>query len=229
MEAQKSDDAPAMPVPGAFAKALQLILGQTSPVALLTGGGLARIVIIVGHTRSDTYCEALGESYALGAAAAEHETKLVVTSKMAFDPILHVGFERVQPLEPDLKVAHDAMLAADHLVLIFPLWLGTLPAILKGFLERVLQPELVGPSKQGKFVKLLKGKSARVIITMGMPGFVYRWWFGAHALKMLKRNILGFMGARPIRSTIYGYVEGASAERRRRWLLDVEAMGQRAD
>ncbi len=120
------------------------------------------------------------------------------------------------------------MRAADHLVIIFPLWLGTLPALLKGFLERVLQPELVEPAKHGKFVKLLRGKSARVVVTMGMPGFVYRYWFGAHALKMLKRNILGFMGVRPIRSTIYGYVEGASAEHRRKWLNEIEEFGRRA-
>src|ERR1700680_1616959 len=113
---------------------------------------------------------------------------------MTFDPVLHEGFMRMQPLEPDLKSAHDAMISADHMVIIFPLWLGTLPAILKGFLERVLQPDLVEPAKQGKFVKFLKGKSARVIITMGMRGFIYRWWFGAHALKMLTRNILAFVG-----------------------------------
>ena len=120
------------------------------------------------------------------------------------------------------------MRAADHLVIIFPLWLGTLPALFKGFLERVLQPELVEPAKRGQFVKLLKGKSARVIVTMGMPGFVYRFWFGAHALKMLKRNILGFMGVRPIRSTIFGYVEGVSAERRAAWLRELAELGQRA-
>ncbi|HTS38999.1 MAG TPA: NAD(P)H-dependent oxidoreductase [Xanthobacteraceae bacterium] len=187
---------------------------------------MKRIVIVVGHSRPNTFCEALAESYAKGAQAAGHEVKLFVTCKMAFDPILHEGFNEIQPLEADLKAAHDAMLAADHLVLIFPLWLGTLPAILKGFLERVLQPDLVGPSRQGKFVRLLEGKSARVIITMGMPGFIYRWWYGAHALKMLKRNILRFMGVSPIRSTIYGNVEGAGPERRARWLRDVEAMGR---
>ncbi len=189
---------------------------------------MARIVIIVGHARTATFCEALGESYARGAKAGGHDVSLFVTSRMTFDPILHEGFERVQPLEPDLLAAHDAMMAADHLVLIFPLWLGTLPAILKGFLERVLQPDLVEFSKQGKFAKLLKGKSARVIITMGMPGFVYRWWFGAHALKMLKRNVLRFMGVAPIRSMIYGNVEGVGAEGRRRWLAKMEELGRRA-
>lgn len=189
---------------------------------------MARIVVIVGHARTSTFCEALGESYVRGAKAGGHAVKSFVTSRMTFDPILHEGFERVQPLEPDIQAAHDAMMEADHLVLIFPLWLGTQPAILKGFLERVLQPDLVEASKTGRFVKLLKGKSARVIITMGMPGFIYRWWFGAHALKILKRNILRFMGVAPIRSIVYGNVEGAGVEVRRRWLMQVEELGRRA-
>jgi putative NADPH-quinone reductase len=137
---------------------------------------------------------------------------------MAFDPVLREGFERVQPLEPDLQPAHDALLAADHLVIIFPLWFGALPAILKGFIERVLQPDLIEPARQRRFVRILRGKSARIIVTLGMPGFVYRWWFGAHALKMLRRNILGFIGVRPIRSSILGNIEGVGAEGRRRWL-----------
>ena len=82
---------------------------------------------------------------------------------MTFDPILHEGFARIQPLEPDLQAAHDAIMEAGHLVLIFPLWLGTLPAIFKGFLERVLRPDLVEPSKKGKYTKIFKGKSARVM------------------------------------------------------------------
>jgi putative NADPH-quinone reductase len=189
---------------------------------------MSRIVIVVGHPRANTFCEALGESYAQGARSSGHKAELFVTSKMAFDPILHEGFERVQPLEPDLMAAHDAMRAADHLVFIFPLWLGTLPAIFKGFLERVLQLDLVGPAKQGKFVKLLKGKSARVIISMGMPSFVYRWWFGAHALRMLQRNILRFMGVHPIHSIVYGNVEGVGPKGRREWLKNVEELGRRA-
>jgi NAD(P)H dehydrogenase (quinone) len=108
---------------------------------------MARIVILVGHARIGTFCEALGEAYKRGAQAGGHQAELFLTASMAFDPVLHEGFAELQPLEPDLKAAHDAMLAADHLVIIFPLWLGTLPAILKGFLERVLQPELVVSSK----------------------------------------------------------------------------------
>ncbi len=189
---------------------------------------MARIAVVVGHARTGTYCEALGESYARGAEAGGHQANLFITSRMTFDPILHTGFERVQPLEPDLQAAHDAMIAADHLVFIFPLWLGTMPAILKGFLERVMQPDLVGLSKQGRFPRILKGKSARIVITMGMPGFVYRWFFGAHALKMLKRNILGFVGVHPIRSLICGNIEGVGPAGRLKWLKQMEAFGRRA-
>jgi NAD(P)H dehydrogenase (quinone) len=189
---------------------------------------MSRIAIIVGHVRSATFCDALADAYKQGATAAGHHVDVFATARMTFDPILHSGFETVQPLEADLKAAHDAMLAADHLVIIFPLWLGTLPAILKGFLERVLQPDLVGPSKQGKFEKVLAGKSARVIVSMGMPGFIYRWWFGAHALKMLKGNILHFMGVTPVRATVLGNVEGVGAEGRQRWLDQIEQLGRKA-
>jgi putative NADPH-quinone reductase len=189
---------------------------------------MARIAIIVGHARHNTFCEALGRAYRRGAQAGGHDAALFVTSAMVFDPVLHEGFERLQPLEKDLAAAHDAILAADHLVIIFPLWLGTLPAILKGFLERVLQPEMVEAAKQHKFVTPLKGKSARVIVTMGMPGFIYRWWFGGYAVKMLRRNILCFVGAGPVRTTIYGNVEGVTAAHRDAWIGDVENMGRRA-
>lgn len=75
---------------------------------------MSRIAIIVGHARTDTFCEAIGEAYRSGAEAGGHHAKLFVTSKMVFDPILHEGFTKVQPLEPDLRAAHDAMMEADH-------------------------------------------------------------------------------------------------------------------
>jgi putative NADPH-quinone reductase len=189
---------------------------------------MARIAIVVGHPREGSYCEALGEHYARGAREGGHEAALFVTGKMKFNPILHEGFDRPQPLEPELQAAHDAILSADHLVFIFPLWLGDVPAILKGFLERVLQPDLVEPSKQKRFVRLLKGKSARIIVTMGMPGFVYHWWFRSYALKLLRRNILGWMGVKPVFSTVHGSVEAVGLRRRERWLRGARKLGRRA-
>jgi NAD(P)H dehydrogenase (quinone) len=189
---------------------------------------MARIVVIVGHALSQSYCAALGEAYVRGAESAGHEVALFNTANMTFDPVLRGAYRKLQPLEPDLVAAHDAMKAADHMVLIFPLWMGTLPAIFKGFLERIVQPDVFEPAKTGQLVKPWRGKSARVVMTMGMPAFIYRWYFGAPALKMLKRHILHFLGAGPIRSTLLGSIESVSPERRTRWLADMEALGRAA-
>jgi NAD(P)H dehydrogenase (quinone) len=96
---------------------------------------MKRIVVIVGHARPSTYCEALGESYLRGAKVGGHDARLFVTSKMTFDPILHEGFSKIQQLEADLKTAHDAMLAADHLVLISRFGLGHCLRFSKAFLK----------------------------------------------------------------------------------------------
>ena len=189
---------------------------------------MARIAVIVGHARTPTYCEALGESYLRGAISGGHEAELFVTSKMNFDPTLHVGFERPQPLEPDMVKAHDAILAADHLVMVFPLWMGMLPSIFHGFLERLFQPEFVPGARQAKFPKLLKGKSVLLIVTMGMPAFVYRFWFGAYALKTLKKNVLRLLGVTKVRFLVIGSVEGIGPDGRRKWLDAVHKRGTRA-
>jgi putative NADPH-quinone reductase len=125
--------------------------------------------------------------------------------------------------------AQDAIAWADHLVLIYPLWLGTLPAIFKAFLEQALRPGFAVGGGSGGFAKRLKGKSARVVVTMGMPAFVYRWYFGAHSLKSLERNILRFCGIAPIRETLIGSVESLSEARRRAWLDRMRALGARAN
>jgi len=189
---------------------------------------MAKIAIVVGHPRRGTLCGALGEAYRDGAMTAGHSVTVISLADLTFDPILREAYVRVQPREPDLETAYGDIRAADHLVFIFPLWLGDMPALLKGFLERLLQPDLVEPAKTGHFVQVLKGKTARVIVTMGMPALVYRWWFGAHAVKLLEHNILRFMGVAPVRATIHGLVGAASASTRGRWLDGARDLGRRA-
>jgi putative NADPH-quinone reductase len=123
-----------------------------------------------------------------------------------------------------------AIVRADHLVLLYPLWLGGMPALLKGFLEQILTPGFAYAMIEGGkgWTKGLKGKSARIIVTMGMPALAFRWYFGSHSLKSLKRSILGFCGVRPIRTTLLGGIETVSDARRRRWLEKVRALGQKA-
>jgi NAD(P)H dehydrogenase (quinone) len=191
---------------------------------------MAKIMIVVGHPHVDSYCEALGKAYLRGAESGGHQAQLFMLARMNFDAILREGYRREQPLEPDLVVARQALLASDHLVFIFPLWCGDMPAIMKGFIERVLQPDMLAVQASGGKAdwKILKGKSARVIMTMGMPGWFYRWYFGAHALKLFRRNILQFAGVRPVHSTIFGLIEAVSDDTRKEWLREVEALGHQA-
>ena len=105
-----------------------------------------------------------------------------------------------------------------------------MPALLKGFLEQVFRPRFAIAKPEGgkTWKKLLKGKSARIVVTMGMPAFVYRWYFGAHSLKSLERNILGFSGVGPIKASLFGLIEASSSATRERWLAKMRALGSRA-
>ncbi len=191
---------------------------------------MAKIIVIVGHPKADSYCAALGRAYLRGAQEGGHEARLFLIGEMSFDPALREGYRREQELEPDLLDAREAFLAADHVVLIFPLWCGDMPAILKGFIERILQREVLAMRESTRTTdwKLFKGKSARIIMTMGMPGFFYRWYYGAHALKLMKRSILQFIGIHPVRATLHGMVEAVSDGTRQEWLREAEALGYAA-
>jgi putative NADPH-quinone reductase len=191
---------------------------------------MATIAIVVGHPARNSYCQALGEAYKRGAEAGGHKVHFFALSDMNFDAVLREGYRREQVLEPDLAAAREALRAGDHWVLVFPLWCGDMPAIMKGFIERILQPDLLAIQASGGKAtwKIFRDKSARVIMTMGMPGWFYRWYYGAHALKLLRRNILHFIGVRPVRSTIYGMIEAVGDEKRKEWLRAVEALGHRA-
>jgi putative NADPH-quinone reductase len=191
---------------------------------------MSKIAIVVGHSERTTFCEALGRAYAKGADAAGHEAQLFVLSEMNFDPILHHGFRKEQPLEPDLRAAYEALAWCNHLVIVFPLWCGDMPAILKGFIERILQPDLIArqDSENAMNWHIFSNKSARLIVTMGMPVTIYRWWYWGHALKLITRNILHFIGIRPVRQTLYGMIGTSRPQTRERWLHEVEALGRAA-
>lgn len=128
------------------------------------------------------------------------------------------------PVPAGLRDAQAAIVWAEHIVLIFPLWLGTMPALVKAFLEQVLRPGFTTETSGGRSIRKLKGKSARVIVTMGMPAFIYRWFYFAAGVRCLERSVLKFCGIRPVRETFIGLVEGN--ERRRRRALDkLRALG----
>jgi putative NADPH-quinone reductase len=130
----------------------------------------------------------------------------------------------------DIRDAQDTIRWAEHLVIFYPLWLGTMPALLHAFFEQTFRPGFAAePGAKGKtWEMLLSGRSARIVVTMGMPALVYRWFFRAHDLKGLERNILGFAGIGPIKESLYGLVETRSAITHDQWLAQMRALGRAA-
>jgi putative NADPH-quinone reductase len=115
------------------------------------------------------------------------------------------------------------------MVLIFPLWAGGMPALLKGFLEQIFRPDFTGTSRNPLAKKLLSGRSARVVVTMAMPALIYRWYFHAHSVKSLERNLLGMVGIGPVSETLIGMTGNMQPEVAAKWLAKLKTLGERAD
>jgi putative NADPH-quinone reductase len=193
-----------------------------------------RILIIQGHPdpAAGHLCHALAASYAEGAQAGGHRVRWTNVAEIEF-PLLRsqkAWEETAVPL--DLRQAQEDIRWAEHVVFLFPLWLGDMPALLKGFLEQVARPGFAFGRDSGDSPfaqKKLKGRSARVVVTMGMPALVYRWYFRAHSIKSLERNILGFVGIAPINETLIGMVGKLTAEDGQKWLKKLRQLGSSAE
>ncbi|MEH6435991.1 NAD(P)H-dependent oxidoreductase [Massilia sp. DD77] len=189
------------------------------------------ILIIQGHPDSarQHLCHALAEAYADGARAAGNSVETVEPARIGFALLTDAAQWQHGDVPPPLRPAQEAIARAAHIVLIYPLWLGDMPALLKGFLEQVLRPGFAiartpaNPLKAG----LLGGRSARVIVTMGMPSLVYRAFYRAHSLRSLRRNILHFVGIAPVSTTIVGGAGAMPPERAARWCARLRRLGER--
>ena len=162
------------------------------------------IVVILGHPdpHGHHFCHALAQAYIDGAKQAGHLVRTINVARLEFPLLRNMEDYRDNIPPADILEAQEKINWAEHLVFIYPLWLGSVPALLKGFLEQTFRENFIVVDREDhrRCAQLLRGKSARLLVTMGMPAFVSRWYFGAHSLKSLERNILGFSGVgQPVR------------------------------
>ena len=189
-----------------------------------------RILILDGHPdpSADRFLHALTNAYREGAEGGRHQVQVIRAADVEF-PLLRTqhDYEKEDPVDA-VRRCQDSMEWATHVVILYPLWLGSMPALLKGLLEQMLRPGFgFSTPHLGRWpVKLQSGKSARIIVTMGMPGWLYRWYFRAHSLRSLQRNILHSVGFRRVRTTVIGSVAVIGAAERRAWLEKVRALGR---
>jgi putative NADPH-quinone reductase len=181
---------------------------------------MKKILIINGNPARErkTLCASLADAYAQGAEKSGYVIKRVELAKLIFDPILHEGYNKDQPLEPDLQMLRKAMVQAEHWVLIFPLWMGLPPALVKGFLERTITRGFAFEYK-GYWPTALpafKGKSVHIIITCGMPRFIYRWLSGQPTSKALL-TLFKLCGMKVTGITVCGSVAEHSPESLKRY------------
>jgi putative NADPH-quinone reductase len=199
---------------------------------LASVGPMTRILIIDGHPDPDPgrFSHALATAYEAGASEAGHAVARIEVARIDF-PMLRTASDYRQGEPPaDIRAAQDALREAQHVVLLYPLWLGSLPSLTKAFLEQLLRPgfarEVKPDGAMGR--PLLTGRSARIVVPMAMPAWAYRWYFGAHSLRSLERNVLRFVGIGPIRRTLIGSVENLSDAKRKAWLAELAGLGRRA-
>lgn len=188
-----------------------------------------KILIINGHPDPESFNAALSDAYQKGASAAGHEVQSLNLRDLDFNPILDYGYRQRTELEPDLLKAQELILQADHLVWVYPVWWGSLPALLKGFLDRTLLPGYAFAYRENSvwWDKLLKGRSSRVIQTLDQPTWFYRWINGRPTYHVMKKMVLGFCGIRKSKFTTFGPIRNSKPEAREKWLKKVENLGRK--
>lgn len=188
-----------------------------------------RVLVILGHPNARSFCGAMSQQYAEAARAAGHQVRVMALGELLFDPVLHEGYNQVQALEADLQAAQAQLLWAEHVVLVFPIWWGGIPALLKGFIDRVFLPGFAFKYRtDSPFpAKLLKGRSADLLVSMDTPPWYYRWVYAMPGLHQVRRTTLAFCGIKARKTLTFGPMLGSTAARRDAWLRKVRALAMR--
>ncbi|MDN3620183.1 NAD(P)H-dependent oxidoreductase [Polaribacter undariae] len=187
------------------------------------------ILIINGHPDKESFNYALSSAYIKGTGKTDATILQINIADLKFNPNLEFGYRKRMELEPDLSVAIEKIKKADHIVWVFPMWWYGYPAIMKGFIDRVFLPGITYQPIEGKALpeKLLKGKSARLIITADTPKWYDFLIMKSPAINQFKNGTLKFCGVNPVRTTYIASIKNSSSNFRTRWLQKVTFLGER--
>jgi NAD(P)H dehydrogenase (quinone) len=188
---------------------------------------MKKIVIINGHPDKESFNFALAEAYKKGALASGAEVRMINIRDLRFQPNLQFGYRQRTELEPDLLEAQQKIKWADHLVLVYPVWWGSIPALMKGFIDRVFLPGFAFQKRENSvwWDKLLTNKSARIISTLDQPAWYYWLVYRRPSYHAIKKLTLQFCGISPVASTTIGPIRLSKQNYRRKWLSKVERLG----
>lgn len=190
---------------------------------------MKKILIINGHPNPSSFNFAIAEAYLKGAIASGAEVDTITIAELKFNPNLQFGYQKRMELEPDLLKSWQKIQKANHLVWIHPIWWGGLPAITKGFIDRLFLPGMAFQHRENSvwWDKLLKGKTAHIITTMDQPSWYYILFYGRPSVNQLKKTTLEFCGVKPVKVTYVGIIKTADSSQREKWLQKIYNLGFR--
>jgi putative NADPH-quinone reductase len=188
---------------------------------------MKNILIIHGHPDKESFSTALFDAYKKGAVASGAIVKEIIISDLQFNPNLGMGYRKRTELEPNLLDAQEKIKWATHLVWIYPVWWGSLPALLKGFIDRVFLPGFAFQKRENSvwWDKLLIGKSARIISTLDQPAWYYWLVYREPSNNAMKKLTLQFCGIHPVKVTSIGPLRLSKEAYRLNWLKKIEQLG----
>lgn len=189
---------------------------------------MKKILIINGHPDKESFNFGLSEAYIKGAKKSDAEVKVINIRELNFNPNLEFGYRKRTELEPDLLDVQAKLTWADHIVWIYPVWWSSVPAIMKGFLDRVLLPGFAFNKREGSLFsdKCFNGKTARIICTLDQPAWYYRWVYGNPSHNAMKKGTLNFIGIKKVKVTSIGPIRLSTETFREKWLKKIEKLGQ---
>ena len=176
-----------------------------------------KIFILMGNPDKDTMSGYFAGVYRDSAIKAGYEVRYANLVDLQFDPLLHLGYKVIQPLEPDLLKVQEDIKWADHFVVVFPVWWSGMPSLLKALFERMWLPGFAFHFHKGDmgWDKLLKGKTARIITLSKMHPWAIRFMFGDFT-NALKSSILEFSGFK-VRTKSIGFSETMTDAKKMAW------------
>lgn len=189
-----------------------------------------KVLIVYAHPNPQSFNHAILESVSKGLESAGHKVRLKDLYAEEFDPVLHA--DELAALQSGtvpsrIKAEQDALLEAEGLIFIYPLWWFDRPAMLKGWFDVVFTNQVAFSFDNEGVQGLLQHRKAFVLITAGGTEAYFK---NTDAMPLIHRPVtdgtLGFCGIDDVEHKIFFDVPGLSNEERKAILDEVEALGK---
>ncbi|PCE63976.1 NAD(P)H-dependent oxidoreductase [Sediminicola luteus] len=192
-----------------------------------------RVLIVFNHPYEKSYCNAVLEAVQKGLSRAGHSIDLIHLDEDGFDPVMRAKDLKAfvtaakdsqasyEALDPLVKAYKIRLQAADFLIFIFPIWWELMPALTKGFIDKLIFPGIAydyndkGNRMLGR-LKQLKG--VHMITTMNTPAWAYRALFGNAIKKAVLFGTFWKIGVPNRKWISLNYVKFTSQQKREKWL-----------